>query len=106
MKTRFHLFLHAGCVALLLVQGHRIQQLGREKLDVITRKTSYDAQLRELLDVALVNTNPRVAKISECEAPDCILLGLWEKELLDPGTSRRSSFCFIYRPDGPQASTR
>jgi hypothetical protein len=75
--------------------------LRREKLDIITRKASYDAQLREFLDVALVNTDPRVAKITECEAPDCILLGLWEKELL-AGTSRRSSFCFVYRPDGPQ----
>jgi hypothetical protein len=27
MKTRFHLLLHVGCVALLLLQGYRIQQL-------------------------------------------------------------------------------
>jgi hypothetical protein len=104
LKTWFHLFLHVGCVALLLVQGHRIQQLGREKLDVLTSKTSYEAQLREFLDVALLETNPKVAKISECEAQDCILLGLREKQALDPGTSGRSSF-FIYRPDGPLPPT-
>ena len=27
INTWIHLFLHAGCVALLLFQGHRIQQL-------------------------------------------------------------------------------
>src|SRR5580700_1146142 len=45
MKTRFHLFLHVGCVALLLVQGHRIQQLRNQQTANLARET----MVREIL---------------------------------------------------------
>jgi hypothetical protein len=54
MKTRFHLFLHVGCVALLLVQGLRIQQLRNEKVANLAR----ERKVREILWLVIHTPNP------------------------------------------------
>jgi hypothetical protein len=64
LKTWFHLFLHVGCVALLLVQARRIQQIQK----LIGERLEVEATKRTLRD-RIVKTNYLKQGFSGAGAP-------------------------------------
>jgi hypothetical protein len=66
LKPWIHSALHIGCVALLLLQGHRIWQLRREAVEQCAREISAKKRLR-ITEVALGSTWGEL--IEACEHP-------------------------------------
>jgi hypothetical protein len=108
MKTRFHLFLHVGCVTLLLVQGHRIQQFRTEKVESITRERKVRMLLWRVIHMigpegtfffdpdCSRNCMPTSAADKDCPE-SCPSLAAAEREAIKPVWLPPR--CVLYRPE-------